>query len=351
MSPCRPAISSMSLGRAFASHSLPHKLSCAAQEGFRGIEIFYEDLEYFAREQEPFSKPDETPSEAQLLKAASLVKSICEQNQQVVLGLQPFLFYEGLVDRTEHRKLIQKLHLWFKLAAAMGTDVIQIPTQFRKDTETTGDMEIIVQDMIEVADLGLKEDPPIKFAYENLAWGNFLDTWDGIWEVVKRVDRWNFGLCLDTFNIAGRVWADPVAPDGTTGSNADKDLQESMARMVSQVDLKKVWYVQVVGAERMRSPLVKGHDWHVENQPARMSWSRNARLFYGEEDLGQYLPIQIVSKALLDPVDKGGLGYEGWVSMELFSRSMNDTAKDVPEQHAKRAAVAWGKLKADLQLE
>lgn len=164
------------------------------------------------------------------------------------------------------------------------------------------------------------------------------------------MNRWNFGVCLDTFNIAGRVWADPTQPDGTVGPTAEADLNASIARLAREVDVAKVWYVQVVGAERMSSPLVKGHAWHVDGQPARMSWSRNARLFYGEEDQGQYLPIQKVAKAILDPVSDGGLGFKGWLSMELFSRTMNDSAKEVPEAHAARGEKAWCALVRDLRL-
>jgi 4-hydroxyphenylpyruvate dioxygenase len=120
--------------------------------------------------------------------------------------------------------------------------------------------------------------------------------------------------------------------------------------MVKTVDVKKVWYVQVVGAEMLSEPLVKGHEWYVEDQPSRMSWSRNARLFYGEEDKGQYLPIEKVSKAILDPVSQGGMGFEGWVSMELFSRTMNDPREEVPVEHATRGGIAWKKLVRDLEL-
>jgi 4-hydroxyphenylpyruvate dioxygenase len=345
----------MSLGRAYAGHSLAHKLQCAAKHGFEGVEIFYEDLEYLAKEQtsstvsaQSLDRAEDNPSREQLLAAAKIIHDICLQNDLVIIGLQPFLFYEGLVDRNEHAAMIGKLHLWFEIVKILGTDVIQIPTQFRRDKGVSGDLETIVADMVEVADLGLKEEPPVKFAYENLAWGTFVDTWEGVWEVVRRVDRWNFGVCLDTFNIVGRVWADPEREDGKVEHDPAERLVDGMKRMVKEIDVKKVWYVQVVGAERMRRPLVEGHEWYVEGQPSRMSWSRNARLFYGEEELGQYMPIELAARAMLDPQE--GLGFEGWVSMELFSRTMNDTAKAVAESHARRGADAWTKLVKDLDL-
>lgn len=39
--------------------------------------------------------------------------------------------------------------------------------------------------------------------------------------------------------------------------------------------------MQAVGA--LSTPFVKGYEWWVEDQPARVSWSRNDRLFYGAE--------------------------------------------------------------------
>lgn len=347
-SKCRPAISSMSLGRAYAGHNLLHKFQCAADYGFQGIEIFYEDLETFAKDQ---SANRSLTQEQSLLEAAKIVKNSCDDLNLTIVGLQPFLFYEGLKDRNEHEKLIEKLHHWFAIVKALGTDIIQIPTQFRQDDDVTGDIDVIVSDLREVADLGLKEDPPVKFAYESLAWGRFIDTWEGAWDVVRKIDRWNFGTCLDTFNILGKIWADPAREGGMVEGDAWKVLDQSMKRMLSEVDVRKIWYIQVVGAERMKTPLVEGHEWYSKDQPSRMSWSRNARLFYGEGGRGQYLPIENVARVLLDPVEKGGLGFSGWVSMELFSRTMNDTREDVPKEHAERGEAAWKKLVYDLKFQ
>ncbi len=107
----RPAIASMSLGRAFAGHRMDHKIACAAKNGFEGIEIIYEDLEYLAKEQGE-SLGDSPPSDKQISTAARLIREMCRGNRLEIIGLQPFLFYEGLVDRKEHAQMIEKLHLW-----------------------------------------------------------------------------------------------------------------------------------------------------------------------------------------------------------------------------------------------
>lgn len=330
----------MSLGRAW-HHSLEHKLQQASTAGFRGVEIFYEDLEYFARALPGFenTRDGKEPLPAnQLVAAATEIRKLCADLNLEIVGLQPFLFYEGLLDRTEHAKRIEKLNVWFEIADALDVDIIQIPSNFLTASQLTGDVDAVVADMVEVADLGAKRARPIRFAYENLCWGTHVDTWEQAWEIVRRVDRTNFGMCLDTFNIAGRVWADPARADGKV-ENADEALEASLKRMVEVVDVAKVFYIQLVDAERLESPLVEGHEWYAEDQPARMSWSRNARCFMYENERGGYLPVEKVARAIVD-----GLGYKGWISMELFSRTMSDPRPEVPKEHASRGIRSWEKI-------
>ncbi len=205
----------------------------------------------------------------------------------------------------------------------------------------TGDIEVVSRDLREIADIGARQNPPFRFAYENLCWGTFNDTWEKAWGVVKAVDRDNFGMCLDTFNIAGREYADPSLPDGKV-ENADVVFGESMRRMVREIDMKKIFYVQVVDAERLSRPLDRNHEFYVEGQKPRMSWSRNCRLFLCEEERGGYLPVLDVLKAICD--EEEGLGYKGWISMELFNRSLLVEGSEVPTEHAERAMRSWGKI-------
>ncbi|RAH51520.1 3-dehydroshikimate dehydratase [Aspergillus brunneoviolaceus CBS 621.78] len=325
--------------KAAERHGWTTKLTQIAAAGFRGVELFYEDLEYLAREQSQAAVTEST-----LLAAARATKTLCDTLHLQIISLQPFLFYEGLVDRAAHAQRITKLRTWFKLAHTLGTDLIQIPSNFQP-TGTTGDLDVIVADMREIAELGLQETPVVRFAYENLAWATHVSSWETLWEVVRRVDRPNLGCCLDTFNIAGRVWADPMAVSGQVAGDADGVLAESLGRLVRTVDVRKVFYVQVVDAERLAQPLVAGHPFYVEGQPARMSWSRNARLFLFEQEMGGYLPVVEVARAFLKE-----LKFEGWVSMELFSRSLTEADPAVPREHARRGMRAWELLVEELAL-
>ncbi|KAH0389864.1 hypothetical protein KCU89_g16218, partial [Aureobasidium melanogenum] len=76
-----------------------------------------------------------------------------------------------------------------------------------------------------------------------------------------------------------------------------------------------------------------------------MSWSRNARCFIYETDRNAYLPVERVARAIIE-----GLGFEGYVSMELFSRTLTDPEPDVPASHAQRGIQAWEKFVNALRL-
>ena len=339
-----PGLASQSLGKA-AYHDIKTKLEACSRHGFRGIEIFFEDLETASGSLPATHKPlpsgstfpSSTTHDERLLAAATYIHTICRTLRLHVICLQPFMHYEGLRDRNAHSRRIQEMKLWFRLADRLNTDLIQIPSSFLPEYDCTSDLATVVTDFQEVADLGLQHRPrPIRFAHEALAWGTHTNTWDRVWEIVKLVDRPNFGTCLDTFNLAGRVWADPSRPSGKT-ANADEDLQQSLQKMRDDLDISKVFYVEIVDAERLDQPLDQSHPWYVDGQPARMTWSRNARLFPFEER--GYLPIMDIVKVIC-----GELGYRGHISFEFFSRTLSETHSAVPEEHAARAEKSWRKL-------
>ncbi|KAK5988468.1 3-dehydroshikimate dehydratase [Cladobotryum mycophilum] len=325
----KPSICTMSLGRCFAGHSLKYKLQMASKYGFQGIELFYEDLAALTN----------------LIKAAHIIRSYCNEFGLELICLQPFMHYEGLLDRALHRRRLDEMRLWVQLAHILGTDLIMLPSSNLPSEEMTTDMDLIVSDMVEIADIGARAMPPIRFAYEALCWGTRVDTWEGSWDIVQKVNRRNFGICLDTFNIAGRIYADPLSPTGRT-QNCDETLNKSLECLVENVPAERIFLLQVADGERLSKPLTEGHEFYNAEQPSRMSWSRNARLFYGESRYGGYLPVQQILHTLIYRI-----GWEGWLSLEVFNRALVDTKKSVPEEMANRAAQSWECLKRDLRLE
>lgn len=330
----KSSIATLSLGRAWV-HSLDKKIKQAASHDFDGIELFYEDLEYLAKSLPGGATP------ANRLQAAQQIRNICDDNYLSIICMQPFMHYEGLLDRTRHAERIEEFKFWLQLCKILGTDLIGMPSNFLTEG-VTDNWDLLISDMREVADLAAQEG--VRIAYEALCWGVFVDTWERSYELVTAVDRANFGICLDTFQICGREFADPAADDGCM-PNPEEALSNSLKRMKETVDVRKVFFVQVADAERMREPLREEHVFHVKGQPARMSWSRNARLFPGEIPKGAYLPVLDVLRTV---VGENGLGYSGWVSFEIFSRSLADPASKVVEDHAKRGRQSWNWMKKEL---
>ncbi|OWP00066.1 hypothetical protein B2J93_8637 [Marssonina coronariae] len=323
------------LPRAWA-HALQPKLAAAAAAHIPGLEIFFEDLLYLAA-----ALPGGATPSNQLL-AAQQIAAHCRALHLHVIAIGPFNNCEGLLAPAARAAKLRELDRWFDIADALGTDIIQIPCTFLTEG-VTGDLAAVSRDLREIADRGARRKQPVRFAYENLCWGTFNDTWAKAWDVVRAVDRANFGLCLDTFNIAGREFADPCAPDGKL-PNAEAAFEESMARMARTIDPAKIFYIQVVDAERLREPMSESHPFHVEGQRPRMSWSRNCRLFLCEPERGGYLPVLAVLRAICNGRESGGLGYRGWISMELFNRSLLEEREGVPREHAERAMRSWGRI-------
>lgn len=90
---------------------------------------------------------------------------------------QPFMHYEGLRDRNAHAQRVEDLRLWCKLARKLNTDLIGLPSSFLASKEVTDDLDVVIEDMREAADVAAEQNPPIKLAYEALAWGTYVDTW------------------------------------------------------------------------------------------------------------------------------------------------------------------------------
>lgn len=323
------------------------RLNAAYTHGYHGVELFYEDLLDLARRLEHGADSDASAHVCpeMLIAAAKQISAMCKCRDLKIIALQPFKHYEGLLDRSEHVRRIEELKLWFELAHELDTDLVSIPSSFLPASQVSDDPDLIISDLREAADLAAAASPPIKLSYESLCWGTRADLWEDSWDIVQKVDRPNFGLCLDTFNIAGRIYADPANVGGKNVGNPDQVVAESMARLLNEVDVKRVFLVQVVDAQRLAQPLVPGHEFYVESQPCRMSWSRNCRLFYGEEEAGAYLPIQDISWAIFQ-----GLGYNGWISFELFNQRLADRDPRVVDEMARRGMESWGKFVKDMQL-
>ncbi|KAK0198716.1 xylose isomerase-like protein [Armillaria mellea] len=293
------AVPTMTLGRAWV-HDLDVKIAEAKNAGFQGLEVFWEDLVYAAKKISPTSTEKD---EAAMLQATRYVK---ELRQKWTGSHGP-----------------AALKLWFKVAKILGTDLIQVPSQMNLEG-TTGNFDKIVADIREIGELGLKEDPPQQ-----------------AWAVVTKVDLPNVGTGMSFVKGCTIILIDPKFWTPTRKQiDAEETLAASLKEMVAVAPalLPKLFYVQLSDAEFMSPPL--------SSYPPKpqMTWSRNARLFPCESDKGGYLPVDEVAKVLFEEI-----GYRGWISMEVFSRTMSEPGKEVPREHAQRGTKSWKTLLMQLR--
>jgi sugar phosphate isomerase/epimerase len=184
----------------------------------------------------------------------------------------------------------------------------------------------------------MEEGPPISFAYEALAWGLHAALLDDVVRIMKLVDRPNFGLCIDTYHVLARVWADPRSIGGRI-PGGDASLKATIDRFMKDCPVDKILFIQLSDAEKMDPPLLPGHPAYKVVEDPTMSWCLYGRLFPLEKEYGAYFPMEGILKAWL--VEKA---WTGWVSMEMFHR--DEKREDVgPEVLAKRGMRSWAQVK------
>ncbi|KAJ5096288.1 hypothetical protein NUU61_005644 [Penicillium alfredii] len=326
MAPNKLAISSVSLSQ-HSSHPLDQKIRAAAQNGYAGIEIVFSDLNAYAESQN-----------LPIIQGAEQIRVICEESQLEILSLAPFENYEGHNSLLAERLSVARQ--WMEIARVLRAPYLQIPSQYSHDC--TGDERVVISELQQLADLGRAAQPVVSIAYEALSWGTHISTWEAALHVVEAVDRPNFGLCLDTFHEATKLWADSRAVPGKY-PQADSVLRDSLRRFIAQCPLDRIFYVQLSDGERFDPPFSPSHPWYLPGEASQFTWSKHARPFPLETHLGGYLPVSEIARAWI--VEKG---FAGWVSLEVFDRRMRDPAVQ-PASAARRGIESWKKVQAEMQ--
>ncbi|HEY4614705.1 MAG TPA: TIM barrel protein, partial [Citricoccus sp.] len=165
---------------------------------------------------------------------------------------------------------LRRLEAKFQLMRRMGMDLILLCSNVA--TATRWEDEVAVGQLRQAADLAARYG--IRIAYEALAWGRYVSTYEHAWSLVDQADRPNLGVCLDSFHILSRR-------GDVTGFRA--------------IPGEKIFFVQLADAPNLLLDL--------------LSWSRHYRTFPGEgafDLVGFY-------RALV------ATGYAGPLSLEVFS--------------------------------
>lgn len=304
------------------AHTLDLKIKAAAKHGYQGLEIIYPELALYSQTR---GIPVTTGAEQ--------IRQLLKDNNLVAISLCPFDNYEGSAKPLEER--LKKATHWADVARKLGAEFIQIPSIFEHGSN--GREEVLISDLRALADVGAAAEPVIKIAYEPLSWGLYCSTWETALRYVQRVNRPNFGLCLDTFHEATKLWGNPLDPSGKY-PDAEKDLATSLRRFVKECPVEKIFYVQLSDGELLTPHITECHPWFTEGEAPEFTWSKYARPFPLESEHGGFLPVAEIFKAWV--VDKK---FTGWVTMEIFDRRMaNPTYK--PDDAAARGIESWERL-------
>ncbi|EYE92113.1 sugar phosphate isomerase/epimerase family protein [Aspergillus ruber CBS 135680] len=330
MVPNKIAIATVSLGQ-HATHRLDQKILAAAQHGFAGIELVYSDLSAYAEK-----------NKLSMSTAAETIKGLCAKHKLAIVSLAPFENFEGSTTPLEKR--LEIAQHWIRIARNLGALYLQIPSHYKADEdESAGDEALRISDLQKLADIGSAEQPIVSIAYEALSWGTHYSTWEDSLYVVEKVNRSNFGLCLDNFHVITKLWASAFRPSGKL-PNADNDLAQSLYRFRDHCPLDKIFYLQFSDGELFDPPFSDKHPWYLQGEAPEFTWSKHARPFPLESELGGYMPVVDIARTWI--VESG---FEGWVSLEVFDRRMRDEGFSV-DTAARRGIESWRKVKAELEV-
>ncbi|MBV9289767.1 MAG: sugar phosphate isomerase/epimerase and 4-hydroxyphenylpyruvate domain-containing protein [Hyphomicrobiales bacterium] len=252
--------------------SLEGKLAAAAKAGFRCVELFENDLTFFSGK----------PADA---------RHMASELGLEIVALQPFRDFEAMPAPTRARNF-QRAGRKLELMEELGVRLLCICSNV--SPEAIDDLDAAAADLAELAALARLRG--MRIGYEALAWGRHVKDWTAAWEIVRRADRDNLGIVLDSFHICAR--GNPIEP-------------------IATLPPERIALVQVADAPAiLMDPL---------------SLSRHYRCYPGQGDY----PIV----AFLDAVALSG--YKGPLSLEIFNdqfRGASAAAVAVDGMRSLRAA-------------
>jgi 4-hydroxyphenylpyruvate dioxygenase len=239
-----------SMATVCVSGTLDDKIAAAAAAGFDGIELFENDLVVA-----PWS-----PRE---------VRARCADRGLSIDLYQPFRDFEAVPPRRLAANLARAEHK-FDVMTELGVDTMLVCSSV--DPDAIDDDDLAAEQLAVLA--GRAQARGLRVAYEALAWGRHVSTWDRSWRIVRRAGHPALGLCLDSFHVLSR---DPD-PAGIAG-----------------IDPPKVFFVQLADAPHLSMDVLQ--------------WSRHHRLFPGQGSFDLAGFVRLVLAA----------GYAGPLSLEVFN--------------------------------
>ncbi|MFJ8868384.1 bifunctional sugar phosphate isomerase/epimerase/4-hydroxyphenylpyruvate dioxygenase family protein [Streptomyces sp. NPDC102473] len=241
----RTSIATVSL-----SGTLTEKLTAAARAGFDGVEIFENDL---------IGSP---------LGPEEIRDRVADLGLTIDL-FQPMRDIEA-VPADEFARNLRRAEHKFRLMRRLGADTVLVCSSV--SPYAVDDDALAAEQLHRLADLA--QGYGIRVAYEALAWGRHVSTYDHAWRVVRAADHPALGVCLDSFHILAR------------GSDVSG---------IESLPGDKIFFLQLADAPQMSLDVLQ--------------WSRHHRCFPGQGDLDVTGLVRAAVRA----------GYDGPLSLEVFN--------------------------------
>jgi 4-hydroxyphenylpyruvate dioxygenase len=264
------------------SGTLEDKLAAAAGAGFEGIELFEPDLVAA-----PWSP-------------AEIARRCADLGLSIDL-YQPFRDLDS-TDPDRFRRNLVRAARKFDVMEQLGVDTVLVCSSVAPDA--VADPDRLAEQLTAAGALAAERG--MRIAYEALAWGRHVSTWDASWDAVRRADSPAVGLCLDSFHVLSRG-GDPSGFAAVPG--------------------ERIFFLQLADAPQLQMDVLQ--------------WSRHHRLFPGQGafDLPRFLDCVLAA------------GYAGPLSLEVFNdvfrqsdpaRTAVDAMRSLlwlEETHARRSGV------------
>ncbi|WP_033326004.1 bifunctional sugar phosphate isomerase/epimerase/4-hydroxyphenylpyruvate dioxygenase family protein [Streptomyces yerevanensis] len=241
----RTSIATVSL-----SGSLTEKLTAAARAGFDGVEIFENDL---------LASPL-TPEE---------IRDRCADLGLSIDLYQPMRDIEA-VPEDEFERNLRRAERKFQLMRRLGADTVLVCSSV--SPLAVDDDALAARQLRQLAELA--QEFGMRVAYEALAWGRHVSTYDHAWRIVEEADHPALGTCLDSFHILARG-SDPKGIEDLPG--------------------EKIFFLQLADAPLLAMDVLQ--------------WSRHHRCFPGQ---GGFDVAGLLRHVLRT-------GYDGPLSLEIFN--------------------------------
>ncbi|MBP2325925.1 4-hydroxyphenylpyruvate dioxygenase [Kibdelosporangium banguiense] len=232
------------------SGTLDDKLAAAAAAGFDGVEIFENDLLVSTW----------APRE---------IRARCGDLGLSIDLYQPFRDFEAVPPDVFEANL-RRAERKFDVMQQLGADTMLVCSSVSPDA--VDDDDLAAEQLHELASRAGERG--IRIAYEALAWGRFVNTYEHSWRIVRRGDHPALGLCLDSFHVLSK------------GSDIAG---------IRVIPGAKIFFLQLADAPKLRMDVLQ--------------WSRHHRLFPGQGafDLSTFVGTVAAT------------GYAGPLSLEVFN--------------------------------